>query len=82
MSEWATNSKWQQQLLQGEPFLDVRAPIEFADGALPGAVNRPLLDDNERHQVGLCYKQQGPSAALDLGHHLVSGEVKAARVEN
>ena len=26
---------------------------------LPGAVNLPLMVDEERHQVGIAYKQQG-----------------------
>lgn len=62
------------------PLIDVRAPVEFADGAFPGAVNLPLMDDEERRQVGICYKQKGNAEAVKLGHELVSGEVKAARV--
>ena len=37
------------------PLIDVRAPVEFARGALPGAVNLPLRDDAERHAVGIRY---------------------------
>ena len=33
------------------PLIDVRAPVEFAQGSLPGAVNLPLMVDEERHQV-------------------------------
>ncbi|AWQ07657.1 tRNA 2-selenouridine(34) synthase MnmH [Bordetella bronchiseptica] len=62
------------------PLLDTRAPVEFAKGAFPGAVNLPLMSDAERHRVGLCYKQQGQDAAIALGHRLVSGAVKAERV--
>jgi len=63
------------------PLLDVRAPVEFGRGAFPSAHNIPILDDNEREQVGICYKEQGPEAAVELGHQLVSGRVKAERVE-
>jgi len=63
------------------PFIDLRAPAEFLAGAVPGAVNLPLLTDSERHQVGLIYKEQGQSAAIALGESLVSGAVKAARLE-
>jgi len=66
--------------LSGVPLLDVRAPVEFARGAFPGAVNLPLMDDEERHQVGLCYTEQGQDAAIELGHQLVSGDLKAARI--
>jgi tRNA 2-selenouridine synthase len=60
--------------------LDVRAPVEFEQGAFPGSINLPLMNDQERHQVGLRYKQSGQDAAIKLGHELVSGEIKAARV--
>ena len=35
------------------PFLDVRAPAEYARGALPHSDNLPILDDDERAQVGI-----------------------------
>lgn len=62
------------------PLIDVRAPVEFAQGALPGAVNLPLMNDQERHQVGIAYKQQGQAAAIALGERLVSGDIKQARI--
>ena len=62
------------------PLIDVRAPVEFAQGSLPGAVNLPLMDDEERRQVGIAYKQQGQQAAIALGERLVSGAVKQSRV--
>ncbi|PTY37531.1 tRNA 2-selenouridine(34) synthase MnmH [Saccharospirillum sp. MSK14-1] len=69
-------------LLAGDTtFIDVRAPIEFAQGHVPGALNRPLMTDDERHRIGLCYKQQGQKAAVALGHKLVSGDVKSQRVQ-
>ncbi|MEY5098534.1 MAG: hypothetical protein RJA36_1253, partial [Pseudomonadota bacterium] len=49
-------------------------------GAFPGAVNLPLMDDEERHEVGICYKQHGQAAAIELGHRLVSGAIKEARI--
>ena len=67
-------------LLSGAPLIDTRAPVEFAQGAFPGAVNLPLMTDAERAQVGTRYKQAGQQAAIALGHELVAGEVKAARV--
>ena len=47
--------------------VDLRSPGEFALGAMPGAVNVPLFADNERHEVGLAYKQSGPEEATSLG---------------
>jgi tRNA 2-selenouridine synthase len=67
-------------LLSNLPLLDVRAPIEFAQGAFPGAINLPLMSDAERHQVGLRYKQAGQDHAIKLGHQLVSGHSKTERI--
>lgn len=62
--------------------VDVRAPREYGDGHLPGAVNIPLFDDEERARVGTAYKQQGREAAFLLGLDLVgpkmSGFVRRA----
>ncbi len=66
-------------LAAGTPFLDVRAPGEAARGSVPGAINLPLLDDAERHRVGLTYKHAGRDAAVALGHRLVSGATRQCR---
>jgi tRNA 2-selenouridine synthase len=54
--------------------IDARSPSEFAAGHIPGAVNVPILDDNQRHEVGICYKQKGNTAAVELGFQLAGGE--------
>ncbi|PSF08835.1 tRNA 2-selenouridine(34) synthase MnmH [Marinobacter halophilus] len=63
------------------PMMDVRAPVEFDKGSFPGAENAPLMNDEERHRVGICYKEKGQDKAIELGHQLVSGDIKAQRVE-
>ncbi|WP_130906848.1 tRNA 2-selenouridine(34) synthase MnmH [Pseudomonas sp. Sample_16] len=67
--------------LNDRPMMDARAPVEFAKGSLPGVVNLPLMNDHERQRIGTCYKQQGQQAAIELGHQLVSGAVKAERIQ-
>ncbi len=47
--------------------LDVRSPAEYEQGRLPGAISFPLFNNDERAQVGTCYKQQGHDAAVELG---------------
>lgn len=47
--------------------LDVRSPGEYAQGHVPEAVSFPLFSDEERAQVGICYKHQGRNAAVELG---------------
>jgi tRNA 2-selenouridine synthase len=62
------------------PLLDVRAPIEFYQGAFPHAENHFLINDEEREQIGKQYKHLGQDAAIDLGHELVTGQNKAQRI--
>ena len=72
---------YRQLLLDDTPMIDVRAPVEFAAGALPSAANLPLMVDQERHEVGIRYKSHGQQSAIELGHQLVSGEVKQQRLQ-
>jgi len=67
-------------VIEDVPLLDVRAPIEFYQGHFPHAENHWLIDDDEREQIGKQYKHLGQDAAIDMGHELVQGEKKAARV--
>ena len=67
--------------LRDTPMMDTRAPLEFSKGAFPHTVSLPLMTDAEREKVGTCYKQQGQDAAIQLGHELVSGQVKDERVQ-
>ncbi len=65
--------------LEERPLLDVRAPVEFAAGAFPRATNLPLLTDEERHLIGIRYKEGGQEAAVELGRELVDGVPRAER---
>lgn len=51
--------------------VDVRAPIEYHQAHIPGAVDLPLLDDQQREAVGTAYARQGAEAARILGLQLV-----------
>ncbi len=66
--------------LNDTPMMDMRAPTEFAQGAFPCASSLPLMSDQERADVGICYKQHGQSAAIALGHSLVSGALRDERM--
>ena len=63
-------------------FLDVRAPIEFNQGAFPFTENFPLMNDQERTDIGIRYKKSGQDEAIKLGQELIQGEIKSERVEN
>lgn len=79
-SELALTDDYAELLRNAHPLLDVRAPVEFAENTLPAAHNLPLMTDHEREQVGIRYKEAGQSAAIELGHELVGGQVREARV--
>ena len=52
--------KLDQFLLELDQFdliIDVRSPAEFALDHIPGAVNYPVLNNEERAQIGTLYKQ-------------------------
>jgi len=53
-------------------FVDVRSPDEFAKDAIPSAVNVPILDNEQRAQVGRIYQELGPKEARFLAIKLVS----------
>lgn len=55
--------------------IDVRSPAEFADDHLPGAVNLPVLDNDQRAEIGTMYKQVSPFAAKRAGAALVAGNI-------
>ena len=52
---------------QFEEIIDVRTPAEFADDHIPGSINCPVLDNDQRIEVGTLYKQVSPFAAKKIG---------------
>ena len=64
-----------------DAIIDVRSPAEFALDHIPGAVNYPVLSNEERITIGTLYKQESPFAAKKLGAALVSKNI-ANHLEN
>ena len=58
--------------------IDARSPSEYADDHLPGAVNAPVLDDEQRALVGTVYKQQSSFEAKRLGAPMAARNIAAA----
>jgi tRNA 2-selenouridine synthase len=52
--------------------IDVRSEKEFAEDCIPGAINLPILNHEERAKVGTIYKQVSPFEARKLGAALVA----------
>jgi tRNA 2-selenouridine synthase len=57
--------------------IDVRSPAEHAEDHLPGAVNWPVLDDDERRVVGTLYKQVSALKARKVGAAIVARNIAA-----
>jgi tRNA 2-selenouridine synthase len=58
-----------------DSIIDVRSPSEFALDHLPGAVNCPVLDDDERARVGTLHKLDSAFAAKRHGAALVARNI-------
>lgn len=61
--------------LTADTIIDARAPSEFAEDHLPGAINLPVLSDLERAEIGTIYKQDSPFLARKRGAALVAQNV-------
>ncbi len=51
--------------------LDVRSPAEFALGHIPGALSFPLFSDEERAEIGICFKEKGKEEAIQIGFDII-----------
>ncbi|OAN78509.1 tRNA 2-selenouridine(34) synthase MnmH [Sulfitobacter sp. EhC04] len=60
-----------------DTIIDVRAPAEFAEDHVPGAINLPVLNDAERADVGTRYKHASPFSARKIGAALVARNTAA-----
>ncbi len=63
------------QLGDFDEIIDVRTPAEFAEDHIPGAVNCPVLSNEERITVGTLYKQVSPFEARKVGAALISKSI-------
>ncbi len=55
-----------------DTIIDVRSPAEFAEDHLPGAINLPVLSNEERAKVGTIYTQESAFRARKIGAALVA----------
>jgi len=58
------------------PAVDVRSPAEFQTGHIPGAVNIPIFNNNERAIVGTAYKHEGREPAIIKGLEIVGTKLR------
>lgn len=62
VNKWISNYQTDNDIIT----IDLRSEGEFAEDRLPNAVNFPILNNDERDEVGFLYKQFSPQAALFL----------------
>lgn len=61
-----------KQKEEGVAVVDVRSPSEHEDAKIPGSINIPVFNDEERAEVGTLYKKVGPEAAKMRGIEIIS----------
>jgi tRNA 2-selenouridine synthase len=74
-------SDYRRLFLQDLPLMDVSAAVEFSKGSFPTATNIPLLDDQQREQIGIRYKHAGQDEAVRLGLELATPEIRNERLQ-
>ena len=82
MSFRADTDDYFELFINDIPLMDVRAPVEYSKGAFPNAVNIPLLDDYQRGQIGIRYKDAGEEEAIKLGLDLATAEIREQRIRS
>lgn len=55
--------------------VDVRSPSEYKEATIPGSINIPFFNDEERAEIGTIYKQVSPEAAKERGLENVSAKL-------
>ncbi|MDP5239764.1 tRNA 2-selenouridine(34) synthase MnmH [Uliginosibacterium sp. 31-16] len=58
-----------------DEIIDVRSPAEYSEDRIPGAINCPVLDNEQRALIGTLYKQHSPFEARRLGGALVAENI-------
>jgi tRNA 2-selenouridine synthase len=58
-----------------DEIIDVRSPAEFAEDHIPGSINCPVLNNEQRIEVGTLYKQVSPFEAKKIGAAYVAENI-------
>ncbi|ASN03545.1 tRNA 2-selenouridine(34) synthase MnmH [Virgibacillus necropolis] len=62
---------------ENHTIIDVRSPQEFEEATIPGSINIPIFNNDERAEVGTIYTQMGPEAAKKRGLEIFSAKLPA-----
>ncbi|WP_421383735.1 tRNA 2-selenouridine(34) synthase MnmH [Bacillus salacetis] len=55
--------------------VDVRSPSEYEEMTIPGSINIPVFNDEERAEVGTLYKQVNPEIAKERGLEIFAAKL-------
>lgn len=72
-------SEYFSQIQDFTTLIDVRSPAEFNESHLPHAVNFPILDNYERREVGILYKERGKHIATQSALEFASPKLEALK---
>jgi len=61
--------------LKNPLFIDVRAPVEYQKDHIPGSINIPLFDNEERSEIGKIYKLLGKDDAVVRGSEIAGNKI-------
>ena len=73
MNTFSTTKIWDDN--KYDTIIDVRSPSEYNEDHIPGAINLPVLNDEERKKIGIIYKKKSPFEAKVLGSSLVTKNI-------
>lgn len=62
---------FEEAIAEKHLIVDVRSAAEYKGGSVPGAVNVPLFDEDERSVIGIIYKHGGQDKAIAQGFSYV-----------
>ncbi|MCR8643832.1 tRNA 2-selenouridine(34) synthase MnmH [Paenibacillus sp. N1-5-1-14] len=65
----------EQRKKQDMTLIDVRSRSEWEEFTIPGAINIPFFDDEERKEIGTIYKQVSIQKAKERGLEIISAKL-------
>ncbi|SNZ14317.1 tRNA 2-selenouridine(34) synthase MnmH [Hydrogenobacter hydrogenophilus] len=62
--------------LDEKVIVDIRSPSEYAQFHIPGAINIPLFEDDEKFLIGYIYRKEGVEKAKQLGYSIANSKLQ------
>ena len=62
--------------IENPVIVDIRSPEEFKNFHIPGAINVPLFDDEQKKLIGKVYREEGVDKALKVGEEIGKSRLK------